>query len=156
MSARLKETLSIVVMLALTGFFFMLTPSDMASSGGSIFPNVLMALMLGLTALKLGSELLYPKQKTAAKKEDKAAKDNQPRFWAILISIVVYVLAVDYIGFYVSSFIFFFGLTVAVQYEKRTPGGLVLRLVVVTCFMLFLYVLFTRILMAQLPKGILF
>jgi len=155
MSDRLKEYLSIAVMLAVTGFFFALTPSEVAS-GGSIFPNVLMALMLGLTVLKLGSELLYPKPKKAAKKEDKAAKDNRKRFWAILLSIVVYVLAVDYIGFYVSSFLFFFGLTVAVQYEKRTPRALAVRLVVVTCFMLFLYVLFTRILMAQLPKGILF
>jgi putative tricarboxylic transport membrane protein len=155
MSDRLEEYLSIAVMLAVTGFFFVLTPSEVAA-GGSIFPNVLMALMLGLTVLKLGSELLYPKPKEAGKEEDTAAKANWTRFWVILASLVVYVLAVDYIGFYVSSFIFFFGLTVAVQYEERTPRALAVRLIVVTCFMLFLYVLFTRTLMAQLPKGILF
>ena len=155
MSHRLKEYLAIAVMFAVTGFFFFLTPAEVAS-GGSIFPNVLMTLMLGLTVLKLGSELLYPKTRQSGKKEDKAAEANRKRFWGVLVSLVVYVLAVDYIGFYVSSFIFFFGLTVAVQYEKRTPRALAVRLVVVTCFMLFLYVLFTKTLMAQLPKGILF
>jgi putative tricarboxylic transport membrane protein len=155
MSDRLKEYLAVTAMLALTGFFYILTPEDVAA-GGSIFPKVLMMLLLGLTLLKLASDLLHPKAKVVTKEEDKEAKANRPRFWFILGSIVVYVLAVDRIGFYVSSFIFFFGLTVAVQYEKRTPRGLAVRLAVVTCFMVFLYVLFTKILLAQLPKGILF
>lgn len=155
MNDRLKEYLSIVIMLALTGFFYVLTPAEVAS-GGSIFPKVLMALMLGLALLKLASDLMRPKSKSAAKEEDKEAKANRPRFWIILVSIIVYVIAVDYIGFYVSSFIFFFGLTVAVQYEKRTPRGLAIRLISVTCFMVFLYTLFTVVLLAQLPKGLLF
>lgn len=155
MSDRTKEWLSIAVMLALTGFFYKLTPSEVAH-GGSIFPNTLMALMLLLILLKVAVELRYPKSKEAAEDVDQEAKDNRPRFWIILCSIVVYVLAVDHIGFYVSSFVFFFGLTVAVQYEKRTPRDLAIRLAVVAGFMLFLYVLFTRILMAQLPKGMFF
>ncbi len=155
MSGRMKEYLSVAVMFALTGFFFLLTPSEVAS-GGSIFPKVIMALLLGLTVLKLATELLHPKSGAAAKKADKAAQANRPRFWFILGSIIVYIFAVDSVGFYVSSFVFFFGLTVAVQYEKRTPRGLAVRFVVVTCFMLFLYVLFTKVLMAQLPKGMLF
>lgn len=155
MSDRLKESLSIVIMLTLTGFFYALTPAEVAS-GGSIFPKVLMALMLGLALLKLASDLMHPKSTSVAKGEDKEAKANRPRFWIILVSIIVYVIAVDYIGFYVSSFIFFFGLTVAVQYEKRTPRGLVIRLISVTCFMTFLYILFTIVLLAQLPKGLLF
>lgn len=155
MSARMKEYISIIVMFLLTGFFFILTPAEVAA-GGSVFPKVLMALMACLIVVKLGSELLTPKSKDIKKEEDKAARENRKRFWIILVSITVYVMAVDYVGFYVSSFIFFFGLTVAVQYEKRTPRALAVRLVVVTLFMLFLYVLFTKVLMAQLPKGVLF
>jgi hypothetical protein len=155
MSERTKEWLSIAVMLGLTGFFFKLTPSEVAR-GGSIFPNFIMGLLTALTLLKVAAELLYPKSREAKKDEDQATRDNWKRFWFILVSIVVYVLAVDYIGFYVSSSVFFFGLTVAVQYEKRTPRGLAVRLAVVAGFMLFLYVLFTKILMAQLPKGMFF
>ena len=155
MSDRLKEYLSIGVMLLLVGFFFMLTPSDV-TAGGSIFPKVLMGLMAALILVKLVSELATPKSNIAKKETDIAAKNNRKRFWVILVSIAVYVLAVDHIGFYVSSFIFFFGLTVAVQYEERTPRALVVRLIVVTLFMLFLFILFTKVLMAQLPKGIFF
>jgi hypothetical protein len=155
MSDRLKEYLSIAVMLALTGLFYLHTPPDV-EHGGAIFPRVLMGILAVLALLKLATDLLFPPPKTAKKDADQAAKDNRPRFWFIMVSIVVYVFTVDYIGFYVSSFVFFFGLTVAVQYEKRTPRGLAVRLAVVTGFMVFLYVLFTKVLMAQLPKGMFF
>ena len=155
MSARMKEYISIAAMLALTGFFYALTPSEV-EAGGSIFPKVIMGMMAALTALKVASDLMNPKSKEVKKNEDVAAKANQKRFWIILVSIAVYVMTVDYIGFYVSSFVFFFGLTVAVQYEKRTPRGLCIRFIVVTLFMVFLYVLFTKILLASLPKGIFF
>ena len=155
MSGRLKEYLSIVVMLALTGFFYIQTPSEVGH-GGAIFPRFLMGILAVLALLKLVTDLLYPQPNIAKKDADHAAKDNRKRYWLILVSIVVYVLAVDHVGFYVSSFIFFFGLTVAVQYEKRTPRGLAVRLASVTGFMVFLYVLFTKILMAQLPKGMFF
>ena len=159
MSDRLKEYISIAVMLALTAFFFALTPADDVNAtigGGTIFPNVLMGLMVALIGLKLVSDLMNPKSKKVIKDECLEKKANKKRFWIILASIAVYIMSVDYIGFYVSSFIFFFGLTVAVQYEKRTPRGLFMRFVVVTLFMAFLYVLFTIILMASLPKGIFF
>ena len=155
MSDRLKEYLSIGVMLALIGFFYVQTPSDVGH-GGAIFPNVLMGALAFLALLKVAVELLIPKSRAAKQDTDQATKDNQKRFWFILASIIVYVLAVDEIGFFVSSFIFFFGLTVAVQYEQRTPRSIAVRLAGVTGFMLFLYVLFTKILMAQLPKGMFF
>jgi putative tricarboxylic transport membrane protein len=155
MSDRIKEYLAIAVMLALVGLFYIQTPSEV-EHGGAIFPRVLMGVMVVLTLLKLAAHLLFPQPNTAKKDVDQATKDNRKRYWIILVSIVVYAFAVDYVGFYVSSFIFFFGLTVAVQYEKRTPRGLAIRLASVTGFMVFLYVLFTKILMAQLPKGLFF
>ena len=156
MSERMKAYLSIAAMFAMNGFFYFLTPSEEMASGGAIFPSVLMGLLLALTVLTLALNIYSPKSNEAPQDDDPGAKVNRPRFWFILGAIIVYVLSVDYIGFYVSSFIFFFGLTVAVQYEKRTPRGLLIRLASVTGFMVFLYVLFTKILLAQLPKGIFF
>ncbi|MDR0238746.1 MAG: tripartite tricarboxylate transporter TctB family protein [Deltaproteobacteria bacterium] len=155
MSDRLREYLSIGVMLALVGFFYMQTPSEV-KHGGSIFPNALMGALAFLTLLKVAVDLLFPKSRAAKQDVDQATKDNRKRFWFILASIIVYVLLVEYIGFYVSSFVFFFGLTVAVQYEPRTPRGLAIRLASVTGFMLFLWILFTKVLLAQLPKGMFF
>ena len=155
MSNRLQEYISIVVMFALAGFFYIQTPSEM-KAGGSVFPEVLMGALVVLALLKLATELLYPKPKAKKQDVDQAKKDNWKRFWIILVSIIVYVLAVDHVGFFVTSFIFFFCLTVAVQYEKRTPRGIAIRLASVTVFMACLYVLFTKILYAQLPKGMFF
>lgn len=155
MSDRLKEYLAIIVMLALTGFFYIQTPLEM-KAGGSIFPKVLMGVLVVLALLKLATELLYPKLKATKQDVDQAKKENWKRFWIILASIIVYVLSVEHVGFFVSSFIFFFGLTVAVQYEKRTPRGIAIRLASVTVFMACLYVLFIKILYAQLPKGMFF
>ena len=151
MTSRTKEWISIIAMLAAVGFFWMLLPAR-PESGASIFPNVLMGLMLLMAGVKVLTELFYPKD--TAKKA--AEKQPMGRFLFILVCLIVYVLVVDYVGFFVSSFIFFFGVTLAVQYEKRTPRSIVIRLIVVTGFLLFLWILFSKVLMAALPKGFLF
>jgi len=151
MNAQIREWVSIVAMLAVTGFFYLLTP-DNAELGASIFPNVLMALMVALVGIKVAATLLHPLDSEAKTKERRPLW----RFFLVLASMVAYVAAVEYIGFYVSSFIFFFGVTLAIQVEERTVRSMAVRLAVVMGFLIFLWILFTKILMAQLPKGILF
>ena len=152
MNAWTREWLSVAVMLAMTGFFYWLTPTAAMVHGGSIFPNVLMILMAALAGIKVVSMLLFPQSKEAKTGE------RQPlwRFFLVLAAMVVYVAAVEYVGFYVSSFIFFFGVTLVIQVEERSPRSIAVRLAVVTGFLLFLWILFTKVLMAQLPKGIFF
>jgi hypothetical protein len=147
-----KECLSIIAMLAMTGFFWMLTP-DNPEDGASIFPHVVMGMMVALAGIKIVTMLLYPQGK-----ETKTAGEPQPRgrFFFVLASMIAYVAAVEYIGFYVSSFVFFFGVTLAIQLEERSPRSIAIRLAVVLGFLLFLWILFTKVLMAQLPKGMLF
>ena len=151
MSAWAREWVSVVAMLALTGVFYMLTPAS-PEVGASIFPHLLMILMVTLAGIKIVTMLLYPQSKEATTKE------RQPpiRFFVVLASMIVYVAAVDYIGFYVSSFVFFFGVTLLIQVEERTARSVAVRFALVTGFLLFLWILFTKALMAQLPKGLLF
>ncbi|MDR0466392.1 MAG: tripartite tricarboxylate transporter TctB family protein [Deltaproteobacteria bacterium] len=151
MNARTSEWPAVAAMLALTGFFWMLTPTR-TEAGASIFPNVVMVMMAALVGFKIAAMLLYPQSK------ETKAKERQPlgRFFFVMASMIVYVAAVDYIGFYVSSFVFFFGVTLAIQVEERTARSIAVRLAVVTGFLLFLWILFTKVLMAQLPRGILF
>ena len=147
-----KEWLAVIAMLALTAFFFAQTPAR-PEAGASIFPNVLMGLMVAMAVFKTATMLMFPQKK----KEEQAGEPKQMwRFWFVLASMVAYVAAVDYIGFYVSSFIFFFGVTMVIQVEERTPRTIALRLAVVTGFLLFLWILFTKVLMTQLPEGVLF
>ena len=151
MNAWTREWVSVAAMLALTGFFYMLTPAK-PEVGASIFPNVVMVMMAALAVCKIITMLLYPVGKEAKTGE------RQPlgRFFFVLASMIVYVGTVEYIGFYVTSFFFFFGVTLAIQVEERTARSIAARLAVVTGFLLFLWILFTKVLMAQLPKGLLF
>lgn len=151
MNSITKEWISIVAMLALTVFFHMQMPAR-PEAGASLFPGLIMALMAGMAGIKAVVLLLAPPVKKAGTTEPRPLK----RFFFVLASIIVYVAMVDIIGFYVSSFLFFFFVTLAVQMEKLTLRSIAIRFIIVTGFLLFLYILFSRVLMAQLPKGILF
>jgi len=154
MSARMKEWMSVVAMLAVTGFFWVQTPEQTAQ-GASIFPILLMALMAGFAVIKAVALLLF---RTEEKKKE-IPEDEKPlmgRFYFVVVSLIAYVLAVDYIGFYVASFVFFFGVSLAIQMEPRTVRTVLIRLAVVLTFLYCCNIVFTKVLMAQLPKGILF
>lgn len=152
MSARSKEWISIGVMLVIPGLFYAYTP-DNPEYGASIFPVVIMWLMLALIGIKAVSMLVF------AQDGEKKAQGDPPRrgrLWGVMAALTAYVLLVEVIGFYVTSFLFFFGTTLAVQTEERTPRCIAVRFAVVTGLLLFIYVLFTKVLMAQLPEGLLF
>jgi hypothetical protein len=108
--------------------------------------------MAGFAGIKIVAMLLAPPSKEA----QSADRQSLWRFFFVLAAMVVYVAAVEYIGFYISSLIFFFGVTLVIQVEERSPRSMAIRLAVVTGFLLFLWILFTKVLMAQLPKGVLF
>jgi len=146
-----KEFLSILAMLGLTSLFFVQTP-DNAEAGASIFPHVLMWLMLALAAWKSVIMLMFPPKP----KEGAGETQGRWRFWFVALALIAYVWLVEIIGYYAASFLFFFGVTLAIQVEERGPRSIAIRLAVVFGFMMFLYVLFTKVLMVQLPKGMFF
>jgi len=111
-----------------------------------------MMFMAALAGIKIVTMLLYPQSREATTKE----RLLPGRFFIVLAAMIVYVAAVDYVGFYAASFVFFFGVTLLIQVEERTARSVAVRLALVTGFLLFLWILFTKALMAQLPKGLLF
>ena len=154
MSSLIKEWMSVAAMLAVTGFFYVQTPEQTAQ-GASIFPILLMGLMVGLAGIKAVSLLMF-KMEEVKKEIPEEEKPLMGRFYFVVVSLIVYVLAVDHIGFYVASFVFFFGVSLAVQLEPRTVRTVLIRLAVVLTFLYCCNIVFTKVLMAQLPKGILF
>jgi len=154
MSAQMKEWLSVIAMLALVGIFYVHTEQQTAQ-GASIFPNLLMAILAGLAVVKAASLMLF---KTEEEKKE-ISEDEKPlmgRFILVVVSLIAYAFAVDYIGFFVSSFVFFFGISLAVQLNPRTVKCILIRLVVVLGFLVFCHILFERVLLMRLPKGFLF
>ena len=155
MSSRIKEWVSVVVMLAATGFFWVQTPEQTAQ-GASIFPVLVMSLMLALAGIKVATILLFGVEEEKKKEIPEDEKPDMRRFWFVVGTLTAYVFAVDYIGFYVSSFVFFFGVSLAIQLEERTVKAMIIRLAVVLGFLYGCNILFTKVLLAQLPRGILF
>ena len=154
MNSYIKEWLSVAAMFAVTGFFYMQTPAN-APAGSFLFPNLLMALMAAMAAIKAVSLLLF--REVEKKKEiPEEEKPLMGRFIFVIIAFIAYVFAVDHIGFFVSSFVFFFGVSLIVQLEPITPRVVFVRLLVVLGFLYGCNIIFKKVLMAHLPRGILF
>ncbi|MDR1489954.1 MAG: tripartite tricarboxylate transporter TctB family protein [Desulfovibrio sp.] len=150
MKAATKEWLCIAGMLGIIAFFYFQLP-DEAEAGSSLFPGMMMFLMLGLTAVKAVTELRFPKRDSGK------AKEPFPlvRVLVVVLAVILYIAAIEPVGFYLSSLLFFFLVTVAVQTTPRTPRALVTRAGLAFGFVIFLYILFTLLLQVQIPKGIL-
>ena len=154
MSAWTKEWISVLAMLIMVGFFYVQLPEN-PESGASIFPDLLMILMGSLAGIKIFTLLAFP----AKVKGIKAQAKGEPflgRLLFVVASLIAYALAVDYIGFFVSSFVFFLGVSIVIQQEPRTLRSIFIRLLVALGFLFFIHVVFIQMLKAYLPKSILF
>jgi hypothetical protein len=150
MKAATKEWLCIAGMLGVIVFFFIQLP-EKSEGDASLFPGLMMFLMLGLTAIKAVSELRFPKSDSGAKKEPFPLI----RVLAVVVAVILYIAVIETVGFYLSSFLFFLLTTAAVQTTPRTPKALAARAGIAFGFVAFLYALFSVLLKVQIPKGIL-
>jgi hypothetical protein len=150
MKAATKEWLCIAGMLIVTAFFFFQLP-DKGEQGSTLFPGLMMFLMLGLTVIKAVAELRFPKSDSGEKKEPFPLV----RVLVVIVAAILYIAAIESVGFYLSSFLFFLLTTVAVQTTPRTPKALAARAGIAFGFVFFLYALFTLLLQVQIPKGLL-
>ncbi|MDR3361646.1 MAG: tripartite tricarboxylate transporter permease [Desulfovibrio sp.] len=145
-----KEWFCILGMLAVIAVFYSRLPGG-GEQGAAIFPGLMLALLLCLTVVKAVTEVLHPKT------EPDTAPVPFPwaRILFVLAATAVYIAAIEPVGFYLSSFLFFFLTTVAIQAVPRTPKSLGIRAATVFACLLFLYGLFTVLLQVQIPKGLL-
>jgi len=135
MSYRTKEWFSVLAMLVMTGFFYVQLP-NISQAKATIFPFMLMVLMASLAGVKIFTLLLFPpKGKAQTVKEPFLA--NLGRLLFVLFSLIVYALAVEEIGFFVSSFVFLLVVSLAIQQEPRTLRSIFIRLLVTLVFLFF-------------------
>jgi hypothetical protein len=156
MSDRTKEWLSVLVMLVMIGFFYVQLP-NIAQARATLFPSLLMALMGFLVGIKVLTLLLFPpKGEAEAQTVEDPLLGRLGRLLFVVASIIVYALAVDYIGFFTSSFVFLLVVSLAMQQEPRTLRCIGIRLLVTVSFLFFIHVVFIQVLKAYLPRSILF
>ncbi len=118
-----------------------------------LFPRIA-AACIGILAVML----VYANLKVTP---DNAQMNERLFDWSTLlpglIIGIIYIICIEYVGFYASSFITFCAITML--YGKRSTfdsRALVYKLSVAAVFMLVLYILFWKLLHVRTPTGLLF
>jgi hypothetical protein len=78
------------------------------------------------------------------------------KFSICFILIIIYFAVMEWIGFYVSSFLFFIAATFILGIKDLTPKRGAVRIGTALVFMVVLFFLFNKLLAVQTPRGILF
>lgn len=148
-----KEILITLAMVALVGSFWWMSKAVEIPESNT-FPHAILWAMLALSCLQLVQALLMGRLGLKH-----IATVDHPAYRKVLIivgSMVAYLLALEYIGFYVASFLFYIVTVLILQKRAITARVLLVRGGMAAGFVAALYVLFNVILSSQLPAGILF
>ena len=133
---------------AISAFFYAQTVKLKASI--QTYPKFIVFILFGLTTLYLIQMIVNAKRYGVAEKNE-SFKDFQPKqFFVFLLLTVLYLLAVHYIGFYVSTLVF---LVASLLFLKVKPIPTAIATVAI---LLLVYLAFTLFLKVKLPRGILF
>lgn len=117
-----------------------------------LFPRIA-AVIISVLAVGLMIQALM--NRSTAKKMT-APLINWKNLWPALVIGLIYLICLEVVGFYVSSFVAFF--VIVALYGKRhflDPKRGVFKLVVATFFMIVLFLLFWNLLHVRTPTGFL-
>ncbi len=150
MSQRLVGILILAGLLTLAVLLYRSTASYPAFVQGSTASYVrFLAMSMGI--LCAAELLLSWRRKAGSGGATEEGSKNPRRFWALLVLIVVYALALDPVGFFPASAVFLPATMVAMGARRPLP------IVLTTAGILaVVHVVFTKLLEVQLPKGTLF
>ena len=163
-----KELITSLVVLAVTiGLYCSL--SLMEDPRAATFPRVVIVIM-GVLSVALLFQSVFVRQKKnrpvlqGTSVEDKgektraAVKNKFPlaQVFICFILIIIYFAVMEWLGFYVSAFLFFVAVTFVLGGKGLTlrKGGL--KVGVAFIFTAVLFVLFNKLLVVQTPKGMFF
>lgn len=146
----MQRELSSALLMSLIIILFLIPLASMTGEA-KLFPSFLIACM---TTFNLIQYLMAYVRRMA--KTDSPFSQNFPYKRVISIfSLTIFSLYIlDILGFYFTSWLFFILSSLIAQPQKLGRKGVLMRTVYATCFVGFLYVLFTVLLKVQIPKGI--
>ncbi len=149
---RVDQVASLIVLLIASVYLF--EASRLPVWKDTTFGSGLFPLILGVVLVLVSIASLL--KATAAPPGGRALEIVLPRGISIrnlayvLGALAAYVVALEYLGFLVVTFLFLLGLFVAFEPKKKL-WGLVLALVITLCC----YVVFRLVFTTQLPRGLL-
>jgi hypothetical protein len=146
---RREIILSSIILAAVIGIYASLSLFE--EPGAAIFPRVVLIAMAILSALLLIRSVIVGRAGTTSAMEFRFRP-----FLICFVLIVIYFFLLEWIGFYVASFLFFLAVTFVFGLSEISLRKGALRVVSSAVFMGVLYFLFTTLLKVQIPKGVLF
>lgn len=141
----IKKYKTTIVLLALSLLcVYDLSQSDSPDDIGLVFPKIIVGLLV-LTTLLLGLTT-FIKSRGRGKQETTKAEFKMP--WAILGSMVGYILLLNVFGFFVLTPFFVF--SSAKLFGVKTKSSIILAI----SLTLIIYLLFVQVLFVPFPSGI--
>lgn len=150
MSRRFDTIFSTV--LFVFGLAFVLFSSELSANviGGSItpatFPRVFGCILMLLSVILLIETLKKPMFENSLDDIDNTNSIQYKRFLIILVNMAVYILAIESLGFIISSFLF-----LLVSFQVMERKDLMKSVVIAGGFSLVIYFVFIRLLEASIP-----
>lgn len=136
----------VVVMYAICAFFYSMTIQLKEES--QTYPTFTIALLFGLTTLYL-VQMLVRARKNGVEKDRKVVFDGfvPLQFFFCVGMVLIYLLMMNYLGFYISTVIFMFAVLLFLRVR------FVHTLIVVVAIVLLVYLAFGLFLQVKLPQG---
>lgn len=118
------------------------------SSMGSLFP-----IAIGISLLGASLIVFWRAWRGIGRKDRSLARDESVRSGVLIATMLVWIAALETVGFAVTSIVAFLVLAVAANRDPVTPRRILIYLVIAVSFVLAFHFLFVHVLKVQLPRG---
>ncbi|MFG6150652.1 tripartite tricarboxylate transporter TctB family protein [Halobacillus sp. B23F22_1] len=152
---RLKDILVAVIVLAISGLFYINTRT--ITPPADIFPKVVILIFSTLGTLLLLKAIFYKKHgqvEEGEEDEEDTEKINVKRRWISIISVIAYMFLVPILGFFIASGLFLTAISIYLNDEKISFKSLIKPVAISVVCMLVLYGTFDVFLKVPIPGGI--
>lgn len=116
-----------------------------------VFPRIVIVIMAILSGLLLLQNIM-------TRRVNSQTRERYPFVRVILtfFVIVIYFAVMEWLGFYLSSFLFFVTVSFVLGSRELNPAKGLARIGIAAIFMAFLFLLFNKLLEVQTPRGLFF
>lgn len=157
---------TIVALVVLAGTAALFTAISRMQDDAVIFIRVVVWAIGVLGLLLLVQSLLFQRRSGARRvmqgsdPKEKVSESKKPAIaWKpvalIFIGIIIYFWIMEWLGFYVSAFLYFVTMVFLLDWKGLTPKTGFVRVFSAFVFIAVIYVLFNKILLVQTPRGLL-
>jgi hypothetical protein len=112
-------------------------------------PRIILSLLFILAIIKIIIAYLKKGKEFIIKSKKIILTNSKRRLIFIIISLILYIIGLIFLGFYISTIIFFIFIPQYLGYES-----IKFRIITIFVFLVFMYLMFEKLLNTPLPTGV--